>query len=87
MGANQSASRAELVETTVRRARIWRLPSQEFGVYKWYPVPDDFGGRPGLGAVHGYGSELLRHPVEFGYRRCLECVGRQRLDLDPLSAF
>jgi hypothetical protein len=36
--------RAELVPITVKRAGFWRLPSQEFGIYKWYHVPEDFGG-------------------------------------------
>jgi hypothetical protein len=36
--------RAELIPVTVRRAGLWRLPAQELGVYKYYPVPDEFGG-------------------------------------------
>jgi hypothetical protein len=36
--------RAELVPVTVKRATLQRLPSQELGVYKWYPLPLEWGG-------------------------------------------
>jgi hypothetical protein len=36
--------RAELVPVTVHRAALWRLPSQELGVYKWYDLPESWGG-------------------------------------------
>jgi hypothetical protein len=36
--------RAEVVPVTVRRATLLRLPTQELGVYKWYPLPDAWGG-------------------------------------------
>lgn len=32
--------RAELVPVPVYRAALWRLPSQELGVYKWYDLPE-----------------------------------------------
>ena len=36
--------RAELVPVPVHRAALWRLPSQELGVYKWYDLPESWGG-------------------------------------------
>ena len=36
--------RAEPVPVVVKRAILFRLPSQELGVYKWYPLPDAWGG-------------------------------------------
>jgi hypothetical protein len=36
--------RAELVPVPVYRAALWRLPSQELGVYKWYDLPESWGG-------------------------------------------
>jgi hypothetical protein len=49
--ANLAAPRAQLVSrptqlipTPVRRAILYRLPSQTLGVYKWYPLPAEWGG-------------------------------------------
>ena len=36
--------RAERVPVTVKRATLLRLPGQELGVYKWYELPDVWGG-------------------------------------------
>jgi len=36
--------RAERVPVTVERATLLRLPAQELGVYKWYGLPDVWGG-------------------------------------------
>jgi hypothetical protein len=44
LAAAPMVRRAELVPVTVKRATLMRLPSQELGVLKWYPLPDVWGG-------------------------------------------
>jgi hypothetical protein len=36
--------RTRLASVRVRRATLYRLPSQEVGVYKWYRLPEEWGG-------------------------------------------
>jgi hypothetical protein len=39
----KAAPRAQLVPVPVRRATLYRLPTQELGVYKWYELPAEWG--------------------------------------------
>jgi hypothetical protein len=43
-GVLPEVRRAERVPTSVKRATLLRLPGQEFGVYKWYDLPAEWGG-------------------------------------------
>ena len=36
----EEVRRAEFVPVAVKRAALWRLPTQPLGVYEWYPLPE-----------------------------------------------
>jgi hypothetical protein len=63
-GTIPEVRRAELVPPVVRRATLMRLPTQQLGVYRFYPVPTEYGGGTVLARFMGTVSRFLDIPKD-----------------------